>query len=104
MHNGTSAPVLIVTGIPPSPGMQMFVRPLAEEHKPEYWPYQVFYCYTHVEPRPGIQALAIPLQRDQVGILGVVVIGYSLHLPLKVSFGEGGEEAGTSDPGSLTEA
>jgi hypothetical protein len=87
-HNGTSDPVLVVTGVPPSPGMQMFVRPMPQDETPQYWPYLVFYCFTQIEPHPGVQVVSIPLQQDKVGKAGVEVVGDTLRIDLKVSFGE----------------
>jgi|ERR1041384_697054 hypothetical protein len=85
-NNGTSNPVLVVSGSPPTPGMQMFIRPMSQDGKPEYWPYQVFYCFTALSP-PPIQVVSILLQPDQVGTSGVQVAGDTLRVDLDVNFG-----------------
>lgn len=86
--NGTSQPILQVTGIPPTPGMQMYVAPYTVEGEIEYWPYLVYYCDSSTAPH-GEQHVSVPLERDQVGLIGVQVVGDTLRLPLKVSFGSG---------------
>lgn len=79
---------LVVTGEPPTPGMTIEVRPGTYTSRPVWWGYWVYYCWTAAPPPPGVQKVEVRLTPENVGSLGVEVIGDTLRQTLRVSFPE----------------